>query len=87
MVVTGQEMIRDKKKFFQVKEKSGNFILSQGKLIFWRKVRKNWNDLTRENNLTREKVRENWYFEEKSGKIEFNAADLVPLKAERNNPP
>ena len=30
------------KKFFKVRIKSGNFILSQGKLIFWRNVRKNW---------------------------------------------
>jgi len=31
-VATGQEMVREKKKFFKVREKSGNFILSQGKL-------------------------------------------------------
>ena len=30
------------KKFFKVRGKSGNFILSQGKLIFWRNVRENW---------------------------------------------
>ena len=30
-----------KKKFFKVREKSGNVILSQGKLIFLRKVREN----------------------------------------------
>ena len=32
-----------KKKFFKVREMSGNFILGQGKLAFWRKVRENWN--------------------------------------------
>ena len=38
-----------KQKFFKVREKSGNFILGQAKLAFWRKVRENWNcktDLT-----------------------------------------
>ena len=35
------------KKFIKVREKSGNYILSQGKLTFWRrKVRGNWNNLT-----------------------------------------
>jgi len=32
-VATGQEMFREKK-FFKVREKSGNFILSPGKLTF-----------------------------------------------------
>jgi len=32
-VATGQEMVREKK-FFRVREKSGNIILSQGKLTF-----------------------------------------------------
>ena len=40
-------MVREKKKFFKVREKPGNFILSPGKLIFWRKVTKNWNNLSR----------------------------------------
>jgi len=35
-VPTGQEMVRKKKN-----SKSGNFILSQGKLIFWKKSRGN----------------------------------------------
>ena len=38
MVAIGQG-----KKFFKVREMSGNFILGQGKLEFWRKVRENWN--------------------------------------------
>ena len=42
MVATGQEMVRGKK-FFKVREMSGNFILGQGKLAFWRKVREKWN--------------------------------------------
>ena len=33
MVATGQEMVREKK-FFKVREMSGNFILGQGKLAF-----------------------------------------------------
>ena len=33
-VDTGQEMVREKTRFFRVKEKSGNFIFSQGKLTF-----------------------------------------------------
>jgi len=33
-VATGQEMVRGKNKLFKVREKSGNFILSQEKLIF-----------------------------------------------------
>ena len=37
-----QEMVSEKKKFFKVREMSGNFILGQGKLAFWRKVRENW---------------------------------------------
>jgi len=40
MVVTVQEMVREKK-FFKVMKGSGNFILSQGKLTMWRKVREN----------------------------------------------
>lgn len=32
-----------KYKFLKVREKSGNFIFSQGKLAFWRKVMGNWN--------------------------------------------
>ena len=46
-VVTGQEMVTEKKKFFKFRDKSVYFILSQGKLIFWRNVRENWNHLTR----------------------------------------
>ena len=34
MVATGQEMVREKKKFFKVREKSVNFIFSQEKLKF-----------------------------------------------------
>ena len=33
MVATGQEMVREKK-FFKVREMSGNFIMGQGKLAF-----------------------------------------------------
>ena len=33
VVATGQEMVREKK-FFKVREMSGNFILGQGKLSF-----------------------------------------------------
>ena len=33
MVATDQEMVRDKK-FFKVREMSGNFILGEGKLAF-----------------------------------------------------
>ena len=33
MVATGQEMVREKK-FFKVREMSGNFILGQAKLAF-----------------------------------------------------
>ena len=33
-VVTGQEMVTEKKKFFKFRDKSVYFILSQGKLIF-----------------------------------------------------
>ena len=35
---TGQEMVQGKQ-FFKVRERSRNFILSQGNLTFWRKVR------------------------------------------------
>ena len=38
---------KKKKTLFKVREKSGNIILSQEKLTCWRKVRENWNDLTR----------------------------------------
>ena len=38
MVATGQEMVRGKKKFFGVREKSGNFTSSQGKLKSLKKV-------------------------------------------------
>ena len=40
MVATGQEIVREKKKFFNVREKSGNFTLTQGKFISLEKVRK-----------------------------------------------
>ena len=33
MVATGQEMVREKK-FFKVREVSGNFMAGQGKLAF-----------------------------------------------------
>ena len=39
MVATGQEIVREKKKFFKVREKSGNFTLSQGKFTSLKKVR------------------------------------------------
>ena len=39
------------KKFFKVRNKSGNFIFCQGRLTFWRKVRENWNNLTRHSRL------------------------------------
>ena len=38
MVATGQEIFREKK-FFKVREKSGNFTLSQGKFTSLKKVR------------------------------------------------
>ena len=38
MVATGQEIVRGKK-FFKVREKSGNFTLSQGKFTSLKKVR------------------------------------------------
>ena len=41
MVATGQEMVR--KKFFKVREKSGNFTPSQGKFKSLREVREKWN--------------------------------------------
>ena len=39
MVATGQEIVREKKKFFKIREKSGNFTLSQGKFTSLKKVR------------------------------------------------
>ena len=36
---------RGKKTLFKVSEKSGNFILSEGNLTFWRKVRRCWHNL------------------------------------------
>ena len=36
-------MVREEKKFFKIREKPHNSILSEGKLKFWRKVRENWN--------------------------------------------
>ena len=38
MVVTGQEIVRGKK-FFKVREKSGNFTSSQGKVTSLKEVR------------------------------------------------
>ena len=38
MVATGQEIVREKK-FFKVREKSGNFTSSQGKFKSWKEVR------------------------------------------------
>ena len=38
MVATGQEIVREKK-FFKVREKSGNFTLSQEKFTSLKKVR------------------------------------------------
>ena len=42
MVVTGQEIVRGKK-FFKVREKSGNFTSSQGKVTSLKEVREKWN--------------------------------------------
>ena len=42
MVATGQEIAKEKK-FFKVREKSGNFTLSQGKFTSLKKVREKFN--------------------------------------------
>ena len=42
MVATGQEIVREKKKF-KVREKPGNFTLSQGKFTSLKKVKEKWN--------------------------------------------
>ena len=44
-VATGQEMVRGK--ILLDREKSGNFIVSQGKLKFLRQIRENGSNLVR----------------------------------------
>ena len=40
-LATIQEMVKKKKGFFKVRERSGNFTQSRGKFLFFREVREN----------------------------------------------
>ena len=40
-----------REKFFKVRENSGDFILSQGKLTFWIKIKENWTPFKAGNNF------------------------------------